>query len=250
MRRSGTLALVAAAALLLAACAPVASKPTSSAKPSTSATAAPSATPSESAAALPGDVLFKITATVTSADGTVASVTEIVHQPVDQTDHQAGDTAQLDNECDGWRQAFSNTQFLVADVTTSVTGGGSWSDGDRIAVDMGGYPVWTGDQDPYQALCATAVAHVPGIAHAVSPVAGGKADGDGGWAVFRYGFSTADAAPASGSTASAAPSAGAMQFSKCRIQMGPASKSSIFASAWSSHPETDGGTACRFGGTD
>jgi hypothetical protein len=248
MRRSGSLVVIAAAALLLAACAPATPAKTAAPKPSKTATPTPSATPSATANPLPADVLFKITATVTAADGTVATVSELVHQPVAQTDHQTGDEAQLDSECDGWRQAFSNTQFVVADVTTSITGSGTWTDDTgRIAVDMAGYPVWTGDQEPYQATCATAIAQVPGIAHAVSPVAGGKPDGDGGWAVFRYGFSAAVNDP------SATPSAGGgsgLQFSKCRIQMGPAAKPSIFASAWPTHPETDNGTACRFGGTD
>jgi hypothetical protein len=245
MRRLGLLAVIVAAAFALAACAPTSPAPTPSAKPTRTADARPTATPTPTAPALPADVLFRITATATAPDGTAAALTETVHVPVDATEHQTGDEAQLDNECDGWRQAFSGTQFLVANVTTTLPGGADWSDADgQIAVDMAAYPVWSGDQKPYQALCATALAVIPGSARAVSPVAGGKPDGDGGWAVFRYGFGV----PTPSGTATPAP--GGVVFSHCRIQMGAAAKPSIFASTWPTHPETDGGTACRFGGTD
>jgi hypothetical protein len=244
-RTATMLAAVVAGALLLAACTPTAPTPTRSAKPSRTA-AAPSASPTATSPALPDDVLFQITATATAPDGTTAALTETVHVPVDATDHQAGDTAQLDGECDGWRQAFPSTQFLVANVTTKVAPGASWTDADgQVTVDMAGYPVWTGDQKPYQEVCATALALVPGSARAVSPVAAGKPDGDGGWAVFRYGFGV----PRVDGTATASPSTGVI-FSRCRVQLGTAAKSSIFASTWVSHPDTEGGTACRFGGTD
>ena len=170
---------------------------------------------------------------------TLPTVTEIVHAPVTTTDHQAGDQTQLDAECDSWQQAFSNPQYVVANVTAAVSGGASWSDTDgRIAVDMASYPVWSGDQDPFQAECASATIHIPGTARAVSPVAGGKPDSDGGWAVFRYGFSTAVPGQAT-------PAPSGIVFSKCRVQLGTAAASSIFASTWTTHPETDGGAACR-----
>ncbi len=251
MRRSVLPAAVVAGAvaLLLAACAPPAATPTSSAKPTRSATAKPTAAPTASASPLPADVLFRITATATSPNGTAVALTETVSAPVDTTEHQTGDEAQLDSECDGWRQAFPSIQFVVAQITSTLPAGASWSEDDgQIAVDMAGYPVWQGDQKPFQELCATALAVIPGSARAVSPVAAGKPDADGGWAVFRYGFSAPGTTASSSATAS--PSAGGVVFTHCRIQMGAAAKPSIFASAWPTHPETDGGTACRFGGQD
>jgi hypothetical protein len=249
MRRSVLPAVVAVAAVaLLAACAPAA-KPhatvTATKKPV--ATASASATPT--ASPLPDGVLFQITATATAPDGTAATLTETVQAPTATTTLQNGDTAQLDNECDGWRQAFTNTQFLVAKVTTSIPGGASWTaDDGRIAVDMAGYPVWSGDQQPFQALCASAIAGIPGSARAVSPVAGGKPDATGGWAVFRYGFSNATVGDAS-SSSTASPSADQVVFSRCKLQLGAAASPSIFASTWAAHPDTEGGAACRFGGT-
>ena len=244
MRRTGILVVTAVVvAVGLTACAPASVKPAPSAAPSASRSAAPNPTPTATVPALPGDVLFEITATATAADGTAVKLSETVHAPVTATDHQAGDETQLDNECDGWRQAFANTQFLVADVSYDLTSGSAWGDAQgQIAVDMAGYPVWSGDQTPYQAACATALAVIPGSARAVSPVNGGDPDADGGWAVFRYGFGMPEAGGAT-------PAATEVTFTHCRIQMGAAAKPSVFATSWVGHPETDGGDACRFGGT-
>jgi hypothetical protein len=252
MRRSllPAAVVVAIVALALAACAPSGAKPTASATPSRSASATPSAAPTPSGPPLPDDVLFRISATATASNGTAVTLTETVQAPVAQTDHQRGDEVQLDNECEGWRQAFPSTQFVVAQVTATLPSGAGWSDTDgQIAVDMAGYPVWQGDQKPFQELCATALVDVPGTARAVSPVASGKPDSTGGWAVFRYGFSVPAATGADGD-ATDAPSSGTVTFSHCRIQMGAAAKPSIFASAWPTHPETAGGTTCQFGGQD
>ena len=246
MRRSvvPALATAAALALALAACGSDGTVRTPSASPTRTSAATAAATPTPSASPLPDDVLLEITATATAPDGTSAALTETVQTPVAATALQAGDIAQLDNECDGWRQAFSNTQFLVAKVTTSIPAGSSWTESDgRIAVEMAAYPVWSGDQQPFLALCSTAIALVPGTARAVSPVAGGKPDATGGWAVFRYGFGNATLG------GSASPSGGSVVFSRCRLQLGNAAVSSVFASAWAAHPELENGAACRFGGT-
>jgi hypothetical protein len=243
MRRSVLPAAVTAAtlALVLAACAP-AGKPAPSSTPHRTTSAGPTATPTPTGPALPADVLFEITATATAPDGTAVALTETVHAPTATTDHQTGDESQLDGECDGWRQAFPSTQFIVAQITAKLPSGANWTDADgQIAVDMGGYPVWQGDQKPFQELCATAIVGVPGTARAVSPVAEGKPDATGGWAVFRYGFSVPSSEGATGSASNVA-------FSHCRIQMGAAAKPSIFASTWPTHPDSTDGSSCQFGG--
>lgn len=252
MRRSSLVVVVVAAtfALALAGCAPSPASPSHSAKPVRSATPTATPQPTASASPLPDGVLFQITATATAPDGTVAKLTEVVNAPVARTDHQAGDETQLDHECEGWRQAFASTQYLVATVTSTIPSGASWTDTDgQITMDMAGYPVWTGDQRPAQQLCATAVALIPGSARAVSPVASGKPDATGGWAVFRYGFGLLSTSGGGSGTASPAAQGAGVVFSDCRIQLGSAAGTSIFASAWASHPDTEGGSACRFGGT-
>jgi hypothetical protein len=252
MRRGSIVVVVMAAAIVLAGCAPTpgATRSASASRSAAPTTAAPQ--PTASASPLPDGVLFQITATATAPDGTIAKLTETVNAPAAQTDHQAGDETQLDHECDGWRQAFPSTQFLVATVTTTIPAGASWTDTDgQITMDMAGYPVWSGDQRPSQELCATAIAIIPGSARAVSPVAAGKPDATGGWAVFRYGFGvpTTPGAGSAGATATPAASGSGVVFSRCTIQLGAAAASSIFASAWATHPDTENGSACRFGGT-
>jgi hypothetical protein len=246
MRRSVLSAAVAAAvvALALTACAPSGGAPTASAHPTRKASATPSASATPTEKPLPAGTLFRISAVATATDGTTATLVETVQAPADQTDQQTADAKQLDSECDGWREAFPKTQFVVAAVTTTVQGGGDWSSDDgQIAVDMAGYPVWSGDQRPYQELCATALTVIPGQARAVSPVAAGKPDAEGGWAVFRYGFSVA------GASGGATAGAGAPVISACRVQLGAAADPSIIASAWPTHPQTNGGSACAFGGS-
>ena len=235
-------ALAAAALLLLTACAPHPSPSSTAHAPSTtSASATPSATPT--AAPLPADVLFQITATATAPNGAVAKLTETVHAPVAATDQQTADEAQFDNECENWRSAFSSTKFVVAQVQTTQVSG-TWDPGFLIAADMAGYPVWSGDQQPFQAFCASALPHIPGVARAVSPVGGGDSDRDGGWAIYRYGFGV-PTDPGAGDS----PSPGDIVLSHCSIRIGEAAHHSVFATGWPASPQTNNGLSCFFGGS-
>jgi len=234
--------LAAGAMLVLTACAPH-----SAPNPSAHHTRTPSATPTASATPtippLAADVLFQITVTATAPNGAVAKLTETVHAPVATTDQQSADEAQLDNECDSsWRTAFSPTAFIVGQVQAFVVSG-TWDSGNLVAADMAGYPVWQGDQRPYQSFCASALPNIPGGARAVSPVGGGKPDSDGGWGIFRYGFGV-PTDPGAGDQ----PSPTDVVLSHCSIQLGAAAKSSIFASSWPTSPQTDNGLSCFFGG--
>lgn len=242
MRRPVIFAACAAAALLcLTACAPHPA-PTSTAKASTG-TATPSASATPSAAPLPADVLFKITVTATAPNGAVAKLTETVHAPVDATDQQSDDETQLDNECDSWRNAFSSTKFVVGQVS-AVLVSGSWDANQAIVADMAGYPVWQGDEQPYQGFCASALPSVPGAARAVSPVGGGDPDNDGGWGIYRYGFGI-PTDPSAGD----GPSATDVVLSHCSIQVGAAAHDSAFASSWPATAQPAQGQSCYFGGS-
>jgi len=234
-------ALAAGALLILTACAP---HPAPS--PTTHHTSKPRTTPTASATPtlppLAADVLFQISVTATAPNGAVAKLTEAVHAPVPSTDQQSADEAQLDNECDSWRTAFSSTAFVVGRVQALVISG-QWDSNQVIAADMAGYPVWQGDQRPYQAFCASALPSIPGAARAVSPVGAGQPDRDGGWGIYRYGFGV-PTDPGAGN----APSSTDVVLSHCSIQLGAAAKSSVFASSWPSSPVTNNGLSCFFGG--
>ena len=190
-------------------------------------------------------MLFQISVTATAPNGAVAKLTETVHAPVATTDQRASDEAQLDNECDSWRSAFSSTKFVVGQFSSTVVSG-SWDSTKFISAEMAGYPVWQGDEQPFQAFCADALPSVPGTARAVSPVGGGKEDTDGGWAIYRYGFAVDT--DGNGGNSADGPSATDIALSHCSIQLGEAAHSSAFATSWPAAPQTAKGLSCYFGG--
>jgi hypothetical protein len=239
--RTAAVAALLTAAVTLTGCAPHPSASASPSKTSRASTPTPSATPT--LPPLPADVLFQITVVATAPDGATARLTETVHAPVVTTSTQTADETLLDSECDSWRNAFPTTKFVVGTVATTVTAG-SWNTDNLIAVDMAGYPVWTGDQRPFQAYCASSLPSIPGAARAVSPVGGGDPDTDGGWGLYRYGFAIPTDQGATGS-----PTATDVVLSKCTIQLGTAASDSVFAGTWPTTTQTDGGSSCFFGGT-
>jgi hypothetical protein len=244
MQRSVILATAGTALLIaLAGCAPHPASSPSTHVAGRTASATPAPTPTSSASALPEDVLFQITVMATGPGGAKALLTETVHAPVAATDQQSSDEAQLDNECDGWRQAYPSVQFLVGRFSEKVLSG-AWNDKDVVAADLASYPVWQGDQKPYQSSCASALPAIPGAARAVSPVGSGAPDSNGGWGIYRYGFGVP-----SNPGASASPSVTDVVLSHCAIQLGSAAHNSVFASGWPASPQTDNGLACFFGGS-
>ena len=237
-------AVAAIGVMSLTGCAPHPSSTPSAHAAGPSATPTPTPTPTPTLPTLPADVLFQITATATAPNGAVARLIETVHAPVTATTSQTADEAQLNNECDpGWQDGFSPLRYLVADISTSVVSG-TWDSHDVVATDMASYPVWTGDQKPFQAFCASALPYIPGAARAVSPVSGGPSDSAGGWAIFRYGFGVP-----TDPSAGASPGASDVVLSKCGVQLGSAAKTSVFAGTWPTSAQTSNGLSCFFGGT-
>lgn len=237
------LAVLATVVTALAGCAPHPAPTSAAASPRSTSSASPGATPTPTPAALPADVLFRISSVATAPNGATARLVETVHLPVATTDTQATDELQLDAQCDSWRTAYTSTKFLVANVVTTVTSG-TWDSSNVVATDMASYPVWTGDQRPYQGFCANALPSIPGASRAVSPVGGGPSDSAGGWAIYRYGFSVPND-PSAGQT----PNASDVVLSACTVQLGSAARGSIFASTWPGSIETDSGLSCLVGGT-
>ncbi len=244
MKRSAILVTAAIATVVtLSGCAPHPSSTPSHHAAGATASRTPSAVPTPTASPLPDDVLFQITVTATGSGGAKAILTETVHAPVAATDQQSDDEAQLDTDCDGWRQAYSSVQYLVGQFSEKVTSG-VWDDSDVVAADLASYPVWQGDEKPFQSSCASALPSIPGAARAVSPVGGGSADTNGGWGIYRYGFGVPTDA-----SEGATPSVTDVVLSHCTIQLGSAAHRSVFASAWPSTPQTDNGLSCYFGGS-
>ncbi|MBX3100253.1 MAG: hypothetical protein KF761_11820 [Salinibacterium sp.] len=187
---------IVASVLALAGCG-VMPVPTGSGTPTTSpspsaSVATPSASPTATSAA--SDVLFTISATLTSPVGAIAHIEQVVHAPTSELSDVASVTAQLDEECDGWRARFGQPDYVVSIITTTdlSTGGKKWSPAGQVVVSMAGTAVYQGDFTPFQSYCTSVQALIPATIRGVTPVpAGGSPDSAEGWGTITYGFGIA-----------------------------------------------------------
>ncbi len=142
-----------------------------------------------------GDLLFTISAKLTSPQGATATITQAVYAPVGDLDDLTAIEEQLDEECSGWRESTGAGSWLVAEIIAkdTSTGGREWGEGGQFVVTMAGAPVFQGDFSAFQAYCVSAQGDVPGTIRAVTPlVPGAEPDQPGGWATVAYGFGMAD----------------------------------------------------------
>ena len=192
-------AVLVASALVLTACGQV-PFPVPSASPS--ATAIPTHTvsapsPSPTPTPLPtadGEVLFTISAKLTSPVGATARVEQVVYKPETDLDDLDAITAQLDDECTGWRDSIGPADYVVGMITAkdTSTGGKKWPPSGQVVVTMAGTPVFAGDWQSFQSFCTSAQLLVPGEVRGVTPVpADGDPDSPGGLATLTYGFGIA-----------------------------------------------------------
>lgn len=200
---------------------------------SPSPTVSPPATPIATAAPVAdSDILFTISATLTSPVGAVARIEQVVYDPAAEPDGSRAITAQLDEECDGWRARFADPEYVVGVITTTdlSTGGKKWSPSGQVVVTMAGTAVYQGDFTSFQSYCSSVQALIPGSIHGVTPVpAEGSPDSAEGWATLTYGFGIATE-PGTDATDSRY-----SQLSKCTVVVSPAAKAlSAQAARWTS----------------
>ena len=184
---------VAASVLTLVGCGvmPVPSgsgTPTLSPSPSASV-ATPTPTPATTPE--PSEILFTISATLTSPVGAVAHLEQVIYAPTSDLNDVDSVTAQLDQECDGWRARFGQPDYLVGMVTATdlSTGGKKWSPTGQVVVSMAGTAVYQGDYTTFQSYCSSVQVLIPGSIRGVTPVpADGSPDSAEGWATLTYGF--------------------------------------------------------------
>jgi hypothetical protein len=226
-------AVLAASALLLTACAQI-PFPVPSASPTTTATpthtvSAPSPTPTPLPTA-DGDVLFTISAKLTSPVGATARVEQVIYRPESDLDDLDAITTQLDDECTGWRESIGPADYVVGMITAkdTSTGGKKWPPSGQAVVTMAGTPVFAGDWQTFQSFCTSVQVLVPGEVRGVTPVpAGGDADSPGGWATLTYGFGIATEAGTD------ATDRRYTQLSECHITLTPAARAeSDLVEAW------------------
>lgn len=208
---------------------PLASGTASSSPSATAPTPTPTPSPAPTSS---GEVLFTISATLTSPVGAVARLTQVVYAPVADLDDSAAVEAQLDEECEGWRSRFDNPDYLVGAITlTDVsTGGKKWAPSGQVVVTMAGTAVYQGDYTPFQSYCSSVQALIPGSIRGVTPVdAAGSPDSAHGWGTFTYGFGIATE-PGTDATDARYP-----QLTDCAITVSPAARQlSSNAARWAS----------------
>lgn len=225
--------VAAAVSLLALAGCGVMPVPTGSGTPTGSPTAtlssAPTPTPTPVSTAA-GEVLFTISATLTSPVGAVARIEQVVYAPTGTLADSDAVEAQLDEECDGWRARFPAHDYLVTAITTTdlSTGGKKWAPSGQVVVTMGGTSVYQGDYTAFQSFCSSVQALVPGSIRGVTPVAaGGNPDSAEGWGTFTYGFGIATEAGTD------ATDPRYTQLTNCTITVSPAARAaSSNAAAW------------------
>lgn len=218
---------------LLAACAPTPTLTTTAAPgASPTASAAPSATPTPTptaAAITDPNVLFTISANLTSGTGATATIVQTVYKPVATLPDLAAVQSQLDTQCTGWRGTYPSADYVVSTVTATdtSTGGKAWNNG-HIVVSMDGSPVFTGDASSFQAFCASVQLAIPGMIRGVTPVpAGAGSDDPLGWATINYGFGF-NYEPGHPDTAQPGDSV----ISNCVVTLSQSATASALATSW------------------
>ena len=187
-------AVAALSVIVLAGCGimpvPTAATGSLSRSPSPSATGRPTPAPTETRP--PADILFTITATLTSPVGAVAQLTQVVYAPTTKLDKIAQVAARLDAQCSGWQKRFTDPAFVVSTITAKDVSknGKKWAPSGQFAVTMAGTAIYEGSLAADPKKCSTALGLIPGTIRGITPVrSDGSADSAEGWGTLTYGFS-------------------------------------------------------------
>ncbi len=206
--------------------------PTMSATPSGSPSPSASPSPSPVPSPVAGDILFTISAVLTSPVGATARIEQVVYAPTADLSDLTAVEAQLDEECDGWRDRFTSPDYVVSAITTTdtSTGGKKWAPTGQVVVSLAGTAVYQGDYTPFQSYCSSVQALIPAEIRGVTPVpAGGSPDSPEGWGTLTYGFGIA-VEPGTDATDARYP-----QLSDCTITVTAAGRAlSSNAASWTS----------------
>jgi hypothetical protein len=194
-KRTTIAAVLLAGALTLTACGQVPMPtPTPTLTESATPTATPTATVKPSPTPLPSadsEVLFTISAKLTSPVGATATIVQTVYRPVTELDDLTAIERQLDEECSGWRTSIGEGEYVVSSIEAkdTSTGGKKWPNSGQVVVTMAGSPVFQGEFETFQSFCTSVQVLVPGEVRGVTPIHPGVgADEPGGWATLTYGF--------------------------------------------------------------
>ena len=197
------------------------------------------------------DILFTVTATVTSPgkNGAVANLVQTVYAPRPATSVTTSDLARIKTQCDGLITTSANPTYLKTTVTSTLADDSSpWPSDDSVGVVEGGGngSAWGGSFTPFETACAGPIITIPGEADGIAPIPSVKsASQPTGWTVGQYGFAYFyDADSFSDITKSER-----YKFSNCAIHLGPVAAQNPTAAKWPSEVAHQGpsGSTCLFG---
>jgi len=237
VRAVAVFAAVVSVTGLLAGCAPAVPSAKSTpahASPSAHPTAAPT---SNSTAALPTNVLLRITATVTAPGGAAADLVQTVYLPTAPTPAQV---SQLNTDCtqkgeagpsELWSNNFSSALMLTSITTATLQPGSPAWDNSQDPVTAGfiGLGDFTGAYSTWEAYCAPGFLTVPGTQLALGPIQAADPSGQpDGWAGASadFGFFSGGNDPSDGELS------GDAVVSHCVIQLSATAAASSVAAKW------------------
>jgi hypothetical protein len=233
-----------AVVLVLASCGLRMPVPTGTGTPTGSASPTPGATVAPPLAE--EDVLFTISATLTSPVGATADIEQVVFAPVSTLDRIDEVEARLDEECGDWRSTIGEPAYVASLVTTTDTskGGKKWPPSGQVVVSLSGFPVFEGDYTGFQNFCSSVQVLIPGTVVGVTPVpASAGSDSRGGWATVIYGFGIATEGGEDPTDERYT------QLSDCVITLSEAAEESAIARSWLTAPQLDGACSVNNTGT-
>ena len=140
------------------------------------------------------NVMFTISATLTSPAGAIADIVQIVYRPV-AADPDAALLIDPENGCGDWESVIPDPEYVVtvATATDRSPAGISWPDFGVGFIGLSGRPIFTGPHQLWGVPCTDAIIPI-GTVRGITAVSSGPADTGYGWANVSYGISTGGAA--------------------------------------------------------
>ena len=140
------------------------------------------------------NVMFTISATVTSPAGAVADIVQLVYRPVARDADSALLTAP-ESGCGDWQSVIPDPEYVVtvATATDRSPAGVSWPEFGVAFIGLSGRPIFTGPHQLWGVACTDAIIPI-GTVRGITAVSAGPADTGYGWANVSYGISTGGSA--------------------------------------------------------
>ncbi len=187
------------------------------------------------------NVMFTISATVTSPAGAVADIVQIVYRPVAQ-DADSALLTDPESGCGDWPSVIPNPAYVVtvATATDRSPAGVSWPDFGVAFIGLSGRPIFTGPHQLWGVPCTDAIIPI-GTVRGIAAVSSGPADTGYGWANVSYGITT-------GGSGQEYEGWDDENITNCKITLSQwAIDNSAKAASWATKAQLYPGVFCEFG---